>query len=675
MLMTTTTASIGLLLFSLLEFSKGLNSHPLSLSYALLHGRERKLQTSLFSTAIAKITASNGAPNDDFGDVNQVSISNNRIVIGAYGNDGNKGAAYVFGDPSNPQTGRSYSQLAIITAVAGASGDYFGDSVAIYGDIVVVGAAGEPSYSFKGAVYVYRILVDNNNVVTISQQAKLTANGGANGDQFGNSVAIHDKIIIVGARRVDSSKGSVYLFVNLSIDPETFPQWTQLQFLKPTDLAVNGLFGHSAAMNENIAVIGTYDYLQTGGNQAAYVFAPVKPSTLTSSWTPQMTKLTGSASSDFGFSVAVAENQIVVGAYRDDTKSTDAGAIFVYSKTSSSSSSWSQMTQLLAADGVAGDNFGRSVAISKDASTIVVGADYVDSSASITDSGAAYLFQVVATSKTTKEWTQMGKFLAIDQATDDRLGISIALESNIAVVGAAVDDSDTGSVYVVQTTPDPSPTKSMCFSPVNTVHVKDKGSIPMYELQVGDLVQTTKHLEHSYSRVLSFMHKKDDEEVEYLQIFTKHMKAPLEVSPNHLLFIQKINRNVVRAQDVQVGDLLLSGDKVTRILTVHRRGLYAPLTETGTIWVSGVTASCYVDVVSSVAPTLQAHLSHAALTPLRIMCAWQFSICETKTYSVDGFSSNLWSMAQVGLHLSTWNGLLQWLVVALCSKEQRGLDV
>jgi hypothetical protein len=125
--------------------------------------------------------------------------------------------------------------------------------------------------------------------------------------------------------------------------------------------------------------------------------------------------------------------------------------------------------------------------------------------------------------------------------------------------------------------------------------------------------------------------------------------------------IKDTNNHAVRAQDIQVGDIL-SGNKVTHILTVQRRGLYAPLTESGTILVSGVTASCYVDIAPSVMPTIQACASHAALAPLRILCAWKFSICQNETYTADGYSSNLLAMAQFGLQIATWNGALQWMV-------------
>jgi hypothetical protein len=94
----------------------------------------------LLSTFIGKLTASNGETNEWFGSLNAVSISNNRIVVGAYGYNNGTGAAYLFGDPNDPQSGRKYSQLAILTASDGEIGDYLGVSVDIDGDTIVVGA-------------------------------------------------------------------------------------------------------------------------------------------------------------------------------------------------------------------------------------------------------------------------------------------------------------------------------------------------------------------------------------------------------------------------------------------------------------------------------------------------------------------------------------------------------
>jgi hypothetical protein len=162
------------------------------------------------------------------------------------------------------------------------------------------------------------------------------------------------------------------------------------------------------------------------------------------------------------------------------------------------------------------------------------------------------------------------------------------------------------------------------------------------------------------------MHIDRDALVEYLQIYLEHNKIPLEVSYNHLLMNETTHMNAVRAQDVKVGDIL-SGSKIHR-RSVQRRGLYLPVTKSGTILVSGVTASCYVDILSSltmIPSTFQAHLSQAALTPLRLLCAWKFALCQNETYSDDGISSNLVALTQFGLLATNWNGMHQWLVVIL----------
>jgi hypothetical protein len=113
------------------------------------------------------------------------------------------------------------------------------------------------------------------------------------------------------------------------------------------------------------------------------------------------------------------------------------------------------MTQLLAADGADNDGFGASATISKDASTIVVGAVGVDFNTNIANSGAAYLFQITNSTTTTTEveWTQVAKFVAADREAADGLGQSVAIENNIVAVGAGGDDSstgltDVGSVYI-----------------------------------------------------------------------------------------------------------------------------------------------------------------------------------------------------------------------------------
>jgi hypothetical protein len=292
--------------------------------------------------------------------------------------------------------------------------------------------------------------------------AKLTASDGNGNDRFGYSVAIRGNFILVGAYLAENGAvyeaGAAYMYAFLAKDSNSPPQWSELQKLQPNDLIQSAEFGRSLAMDDNIAVVGTQD----SDANAAYVFTPNDPSLLTSSWS-QITKLTRPTNNLFGNSVAVAGNWMAVGALLDNTKGTAAGAVFVYSKTSLSSSPWTQTTLLYAADAAINDRFGASVAISKDASTIVVGAYLDDFSGSINNSGAAYLFRATsATTTATVEWALIGKFVPGDRATNDNLGISIAIDNNSVVVGAWRDDDFKGSAYVVDTdswgTPDsPSP--------------------------------------------------------------------------------------------------------------------------------------------------------------------------------------------------------------------------
>jgi hypothetical protein len=258
--------------------------------------------SSSFANSIAKLTADNGEIGDNFGYT--VAISNNRIVVGAFGHNNYTGAAYLFGDPTHPQSGRSYSQLAILTASDGRSGDQFGGAVAMDGDILVIGAS---AYMGKGAVSVIQIIQNsNNNTITISAVAKLTASvsDGLIGDSFGSPVAIHGNYILVGASFTDTidsfDVGAAYLFVNPLNDRHT-PGWTQLQKYQPEDLKTNDWFGGSVAINDNIAIVGAFDEFFDSNPNAAYVFAPINKdesvnsssSSLLSSWT-QIAKLTGS---------------------------------------------------------------------------------------------------------------------------------------------------------------------------------------------------------------------------------------------------------------------------------------------------------------------------------------------------------------------------------------------
>jgi len=174
-----------------------------------------------------------------------------------------------------------------------------------------------------------------------------------------------------------------------------------------------------------------------------------------------------------------------------------------------------------------------------------------------------------------------------------------------------------------------------CFSLTNTVEVQDKGLISMDSLQIGDLVRAGSN---RFSRVYSFIHLDHDAEANFLQIHTAGWDTPLEMTPEHMVFVDGA---AVCASQVKVGDML-GENKVSAIKPIKRRGVFAPVTESGDIVVSGALASSYAAVVTY-APVNQHYGAHAFFAARRLVCALNFDICEGETY-VDGIPTWLSSV-------------------------------
>ena len=175
-------------------------------------GGELSVATVPVVGAVAKLTASDGAPADQFG--RSVSISGDLAIVGAPLDDDacpssilcNSGSAYVF-----RRDGTTWSQEAKLTASDAAEFDQFGFSVSISGDLAIVGAfPGSSSRSASGSAYIFR-----RDGGTWSQEEKLTASDAAAVDLFGTSVSIDGDLAIVGANRDDdagSASGSAYVY-------------------------------------------------------------------------------------------------------------------------------------------------------------------------------------------------------------------------------------------------------------------------------------------------------------------------------------------------------------------------------------------------------------------------------------------------------------------------------
>lgn len=165
-----------------------------------------------------------------------------------------------------------------------------------------------------------------------------------------------------------------------------------------------------------------------------------------------------------------------------------------------------------------------------------------------------------------------------------------------------------------------------CFSGNNLVETNDRGLIRMENLKVGDTVRTS----NEFTRVYSISHLDKSAKILYKRIYHSGTKVPLEISPDHMMYA---NDKLVRADDVSVGDVLHGGHVVSLVKTAFVEGLYAPLTETGTLVVSGALTSSFVAMTDAVSLQFQHTGSHLVLFPVRLLCRINFGLCKQQTYT------------------------------------------
>ena len=149
--------------------------------------------------------------------------------------------------------------------------------------------------------------------------------------------------------------------------------------------------------------------------------------------------------------------------------------------------------------------------------------------------------------------------------------------------------------------------KEGCFPPNATVTIRmnnrNKCSVQMKGLKVGDKVHTLRNGISEFTKVVSFLHRDMDVEAEFVKI-TFDNGSQLKVTGNHLLLTQRGNCDVITSKpacEVEVGDGdVMSGEgervRVVRVESERHKGIFCPLTESGTIVVDGILCSCYASV-------------------------------------------------------------------------------
>ncbi len=197
----------------------------------------------------AKLLASDGAANDHF--ANSVCLSGSVGLVGAYEDDTDRGSAYVFRN-LDTATGTVTQNAKLISSIR-ASDNLFGASVRLSGTTGIVGAWGENHQ--KGAAYLYRDL--DIATGTITENAKLAASDGSQFDNFGYSVSLFGSIGLVGTGNSPSQKNTVYLFRDLDTASGTV---TQNAKLISTDGGTYDDFGGSVGISGSSAIIGASNW-------------------------------------------------------------------------------------------------------------------------------------------------------------------------------------------------------------------------------------------------------------------------------------------------------------------------------------------------------------------------------------------------------------------------------
>ncbi len=357
----------------------------------------------------SQLLAPDGADADLFG--SSVAVDGGTAVVGAPWASSNAGAAYVY---TRTVTGWVVQQK--LTPSDLASGGYFGQSVAISGDRLVVGAfnAFTPTTAYGGAAYVFARV--NGTWVP---DAKLVAPDGDSPDRFGLSVAISGNTTAVGAPWDDHGAGvdagSVYVFV---LQGGT-TSWALQQKLTASDAAPSNAFGSAVALEGDTLAAGAPSLGNGSGTApgAAYVFQRSG-----SAWTEQgrLTVPGGAGGDGLGASVALSADTVVAGIPWADA---GLGAAIVYTR---SAGAWSQQARLTAAG--AGDFFGLGVAVSGDLA--LVGAP-MDTYLGGGEAGSVFAFR-----RADGAWTQQARLSAPGTSFLSHLGSTVALAGGTAVAGA-----------------------------------------------------------------------------------------------------------------------------------------------------------------------------------------------------------------------------------------------
>ncbi len=337
-----------------------------------------------------------------------VAIDGQTAVVGALFSNSNAGGAYVY-----ERVDGIWTLTAELVSPTPGAYEFFGKSVAIDGDTIVVGECRDQEGGIgKGAVHVF-----SRGDGSWPHVATITPTVRVNNGEFGCDVAISGDTIVAGSYGYNSYAGGAYVFRGSGAT------WSQEQLID-TPSSGSHECGSSVDVSGNTLVLGGPLDDQVGSDSgAAYVYTRSG-----TTWSFQQTLVgTDTAAGDqFGTSVAVDGNMVVAGAkYEEEAPEQNVrGSAYVFTR---SGATWTQTAKLQASDGAAQHEFGYAVAL--DGRTAVVGAPRTPELGEHT--GSAYIYNYDGTA-----WAETRNLASSDATADAWFGAAVAVSDNVTLVGA-----------------------------------------------------------------------------------------------------------------------------------------------------------------------------------------------------------------------------------------------
>jgi len=338
-----------------------------------------------------------------------------------------------------------------LTAYDGTATNYFGVSVAMDGDLIVVGAGYQNLAGyFQGSAYLYERNVNGPNHWGLRKKLYDAVSGGS-WDLFGYSVSVSGDVIVAGAPGKTywtyGQAGWTYVFERNEGGPNN---WGIPYAFGFNYGGLDALWGISVSVSGDTFVSGTRQAdVGANGDQGVAQVWTNHPS---GGWLYAKTLIAsdGAAGDYFGYKVAMSGDVVVVGAPRDDVgPNADQGSAYVFGRNVGGAGQWGFVKKLTASDGAAGDNFSH-FSVSLSGTTLVVGAVYHDEGFNA-NQGAAYIFERDAGGP--NNWGEVKKLTASDGTTNDYFGFA-ALSGDLLVVGASGrrvgTNANQGAAYVFE---------------------------------------------------------------------------------------------------------------------------------------------------------------------------------------------------------------------------------